>query len=197
MRRNIDAWGSYIDNDSDSGIEAIVTTASGCGVTVKDYGRLLAHDPAYAHTAERVSNMTRDLSEVLIEFEAQLSALISASGQRVAFHPPCTLQHGQQIRGKVERILSAAGGTAVLCADSHLCCGSAGTYSILQPTLAYQLRDQKLNQLHATNTEVIVTANIGCIAHLQSGTAQPVLHWIEWLDQALQVAPPVRNQEAA
>jgi glycolate oxidase iron-sulfur subunit len=161
-------------------------TASGCGVMVKDYGRLLAHDSAYAAKAQRISEMTRDLSEVMEQFESTLAARIKGNiAGKVAYHPPCTLQHGQQITGKVEAVLRSAGVDVALCADSHLCCGSAGTYSVLQPVLAHELRDRKLASLHATQAQVIVSANIGCQSHLQSGTETPVLHWIELIDQAL------------
>jgi glycolate oxidase iron-sulfur subunit len=181
MRRNIDAWWPLLD-----GVEAIVMTASGCGVTVKEYGHLLAHDTAYAAKAQRVSAMTRDLSEIVPEFEALLAQRLTGKiTERVAYHPPCTLQHGQQIRGKVEGILKAAGVDVRLCAESHLCCGSAGTYSVLQPVLAHELRDRKLEHLAATGAQRIVSANIGCLTHLQSGTDTPVNHWIELLDQAL------------
>jgi glycolate oxidase iron-sulfur subunit len=181
MRRNIDAWWPMAQQ-----VEAIVMTASGCGVTVKEYGHLLAHDPAYAVKAQRISDLTRDLSEIMPQFEAELAARLKGKlAQRVAWHPPCTLQHGQQIRGKVEGVLRAAGVDVALCADSHLCCGSAGTYSMLQPELATELRDRKLANLLATGPEVIVSANIGCLNHLQSGTQIPVSHWIELIDQAL------------
>jgi glycolate oxidase iron-sulfur subunit len=180
MRRNIDAWWPYVE----AGAEAIVMTASGCGVTVKEYGHLLAHDPAYAARAARISELTKDLSEIMPAFEQQLVAKVKVK-KRVAYHPPCTLQHGQQIRGKVEGVLRAVGIDVTLCADSHLCCGSAGTYSVLQPELSYQLRDNKLKNLEATQADEIVSANIGCLTHLQSGTDTPVRHWIELIDQAL------------
>ncbi len=181
MRRNIDAWWPLVDQ-----VEAIVMTASGCGVTVKEYGHLLAHDSAYADKARRISALTRDLSEIVPQFELELGAKLRGKlTKKVVWHPPCTLQHGQQIRGKVEAILRAAGVDVTLCADSHLCCGSAGTYSVLQPVLATELRDRKLANLLATGPEVIVSANIGCLNHLQSGTETPVAHWIELLDQAL------------
>jgi len=181
MRRNIDAWWPYVEQ-----VEAIVMTASGCGVTVKEYGHLLAHDPAYAAKAARITLLTRDLSEVLPQFEAQLALQVEGRGaRRVAFHPPCTLQHGQQIRGKVEGVLRAAGIDVVLCADSHLCCGSAGAYSVLHPEIAHELRDRKLAHLEATGAPEIVSANIGCVSHLQSGTETPVTHWIELLDRQL------------
>jgi glycolate oxidase iron-sulfur subunit len=180
MRRNIDAWWPYVE----AGAEAIVMTASGCGVTVKEYGHLLAHDTAYAARAARISELTKDLSEIMPAFEQQLAAKVKVK-KRVAYHPPCTLQHGQQIRGKVEGVLRAVGVDVTLCADSHLCCGSAGTYSVLQPELSYQLRDNKLKNLEATQADEIVSANIGCLTHLQSGTDTPVRHWIELIDQAL------------
>jgi glycolate oxidase iron-sulfur subunit len=180
MRRNIDAWWPYVE----AGAEAIVMTASGCGVTVKEYGHLLAHDTAYAARAARISELTKDLSEIMPAFEQQLAAKVKVK-KRVAYHPPCTLQHGQQIRGKVEGVLRAVGVDVTLCADSHLCCGSAGTYSVLQPELSYQLRDNKLKNLEATQADEIVSANIGCLTHLQSGTYTPVRHWIELIDQAL------------
>ena len=180
MRRNIDAWWPSVE----AGVEAIVMTASGCGVTVKEYGHLLAHDTAYAARAARISELTKDLSEIMPAFEQQLAAKVKVK-KRVAYHPPCTLQHGQQIRGKVEGVLRAVGVDVTLCADSHLCCGSAGTYSVLQPELSYQLRDNKLKNLEATEADEIVSANIGCLTHLQSGTDTPVRHWIELIDQAL------------
>jgi len=186
MRRNVDAWWPLVERGQ---VEAIVMTASGCGVTVKECGHLLAHDPDYAARAQRISDITRDLSEIMPQFEDELGAKLKGlgkhMGKRVAYHPPCTLQHGQQIRGKVEGLLRAAGVDVKLCADSHLCCGSAGTYSVLQPALATELRDRKLANLHATDPELIVSANIGCLTHLQSGTETPVAHWIELIDQAL------------
>jgi glycolate oxidase iron-sulfur subunit len=191
MRRNIDAWWPYVEPDGGAApAEAIVMTASGCGATVKEYGHLLAHDPAYAGKAARISVLTRDLSEIMPQFEAELAQRTRGRGAetgagRVAYHPPCTLQHGQQIRGKVEGVLRAAGIDVVLCADSHLCCGSAGSYSLLQPELSLQLRDRKLENLHETGAQTIVSANVGCSAHLQSGTETPVLHWIELIDRAL------------
>jgi glycolate oxidase iron-sulfur subunit len=188
MRRNVDAWWPLVQ----AGAEAIVMTASGCGLAVKDYGRLLAGDPAYAERARHISGLTRDLSEVVADAAAELRPLLAGrQAQRVAWHAPCTLQHGQQIRGKVESVLGGAGVELQRCADSHLCCGSSGTYSVLQPELARRLRSDKLARLEAGRPELIVSANIGCISHLQGGTATPVRHWIELVDQAL--AAPQKN----
>ena len=181
-RRNIDAWWPLME----SGVEALVMTASGCGTMVKDYGQLLAHDPVYAGKAQQISAATFDLSEILVQHTAQLAEFTFTAKNKIAYHPPCSLQHGQKITGTVEQVLASASIPVARCADSHLCCGSAGTYSILQPALSTRLRDQKLQNLHATGAVEIVSANIGCIAHLQSGTTTPVRHWIELLDQALQ-----------
>ncbi|MFP3565263.1 glycolate oxidase subunit GlcF [Paraburkholderia sp. SIMBA_030] len=182
LRANIDAWWPYIEE----GVEAIVMNASGCGATVKEYAHLLRNDPAYAQKARRVVELTRDISEILPEFEAALVAVTRRRAiHTVAFHPPCTLQHGQQLRGNVEHLLTALGIEVRLPADSHLCCGSAGTYSLTQPKLSYALRDQKLERLHAQEPQVIVSANVGCIAHLQSGTSTPVAHWIELVEHIL------------
>jgi glycolate oxidase iron-sulfur subunit len=188
MRRNIDAWWPLVEGLSSGGkVEAIVMNASGCGVTVKDYGHALAHDTEYAERAARVSALTRDLSELLPDLVGPLKRKLHAPRtRRLAFHPPCTLQHGQQLRGGVETHLSALGfEVSVAANESHLCCGSAGTYSVLQPVLATQLRDRKLANLAPLDAQAIVSANIGCIQHLQSGTTTPVQHWVEVLDEAL------------
>ena len=182
VRRNIDAWWPLLE----AGVDTIVINASGCGAMIKEYGHLLRNDPAYAEKARRVTELARDLSEVIAPMkDALIGKLKSPSFRRVAWHPPCTLQHGQQIRGPVEAILTAAGVDVQLCAESHLCCGSAGTYSVLQPELATALRDRKLAHLAATQPQAIVSANIGCITHLQGGTTTPVLHWIELIADAL------------
>mgnify|MGYP004701733743 CR=1 FL=1 len=185
-RRNIDAWWPRIEAD---GVAAIVMTASGCGVQVKDYGHLLQDDPAYAAKALRVAELTRDVSEVVAAEQARLiellAALPPATRVPLAFHAPCTLQHGFQIRGVVESLLGAAGFRLTPVADSHLCCGSAGTYSILQPELSGRLQANKIAALTAGQPAGIASANIGCIAHLQAGTETPVKHWIEWLDERL------------
>ncbi len=188
MRRNIDAWWPLVQGLTSQGrVEAIVMNASGCGVAVKDYAHALAHDAQYADKARRVSELTRDISELLPGLVGGLQGKLRALGRkRLAFHPPCTLQHGQQLRGLVETHLTTLGFEVSLApSESHLCCGSAGTYSVLQPALANQLRDRKLAQLLPLEPQVIVSANIGCIQHLQSGTTTPVLHWIEVLDEAL------------
>jgi glycolate oxidase iron-sulfur subunit len=186
MRRNIDAWWPYVDAGTEPGVEAIVMNASGCGVTVKEYGHILKGDPVYADKAARISALTRDLSELLPELVEPLRPQVAARAGQIAFHPPCTLQHGQQLRGGVEQHLGALGfDIKVASCEAHLCCGSAGTYSVLNPKISYQLRDRKLANLSEMQPELIVSANIGCITHLQSGTATPVRHWVEVLDEAL------------
>ena len=184
MRQNIDAWWPYVEQ----GAEAIVMTASGCGVTVKEYGHLLQHDPAYADKARKISELTKDASEVVTaERTTILSHLTPGASPRgkVAFHSPCTLQHGQQIMGVVESLLTAAGWQTTPVPDDHLCCGSAGTYSILQSKLSQQLLANKAAALESGQPQVIATANIGCLTQLQGGTALPVRHWIELLDDSL------------
>ncbi len=197
MRRNIDAWWPLVDGLTGQGrVEAIVMNASGCGVMVKEYGHALAADPTYAEKANRISALTRDISELLPSLTAILkprlrkpsgaNASRGVAPSRLAYHPPCTLQHGQQLRGSVETELTALGFEIEKAPmDSHLCCGSAGTYSVLQPELAYRLRDRKLEALAPLDAQAIVSGNIGCIQHLQTGTTLPVKHWIEVLDEAL------------
>ncbi len=185
-RRNIDAWLPHLD----AGVEAIVMTASGCGVMVKDYGWLLRHDSAYADKAARVSTATRDISEILTAERDVLLHLAAHRSPRtahpkIAYHPPCTLQHGQKLSGGVEALLADAGFELTAVAEKHLCCGSAGTYSILQPEIASQLKTRKLGNLTAGEPKLIVTANIGCLAHLQSGSPIPVRHWVELLDEMM------------
>jgi len=182
MRRNIDAWWPYIEQ----GAEALVMTASGCGVMVKEYGHLLRHDRDYAGRAEKISSLTRDLGEILAAEQAVLLPLLAPAARgKVAFHSPCTLQHGQKIVGVIETLLGEAGYELTPVADQHLCCGSAGTYSILQKELSQQLLRNKLAALHSGKPAQIVSANIGCQSHLQSGTDLPVRHWIELMDDAL------------
>ncbi len=174
MRRNIDAWWPLIE----CGAEAIVANASACGLMVKDYADHLRHDPAYAHKARRVSGLARDIAEVLADAPDLPK---TGAGRRIAFHPPCTLQHGQRIRGVVENLLRKAGFELLPVAESHLCCGSAGTYSLLQPALSARLRERKLANLEARQPELIATANIGCLEHLAAKADVPVVHWIELL----------------
>lgn len=182
IRRNIDAWWPHVA----AGIEAIVVTASGCGVQVRDYGHLLADDAGYAAKAQTISALCRDPSEVVAGEAARLGELlVPAERGKLAFHSPCTLQHGLKIRGVVEPLLQAAGYTLTPVADAHLCCGSAGTYALLQPALAKRLRDNKLTALNGGGPAAIATANIGCLTHLQGGSAIPVRHWIELMDEAL------------
>jgi len=187
MRRNIDAWWPLVASGE---VDAIVSNASGCSVMVKDYGHALRGDPAYADKAQHLSALARDVSELLPELVPRLAErLRGAASEALVFHAPCTLQHGQKLRGGVERELTALGfHVQAPLSEAHLCCGSAGTYSLLQPELAKQLRDRKLKNLEHGGAACIVSANIGCIQHLQSGTATPVRHWIEVVDAALATA---------
>ena len=178
-RHNIDVWWPHLEN----GAEAIVQTASGCGAFIKDYGHLLESDPAYAAKAARVSALALDLVQVLAD--EPLERVCAATDQRIAFHCPCTMQHALKLGGAVEAVLTRLGFNLTAVPDSHLCCGSAGTYSLTQPELARQLRDNKLNALESGRPELIVTANIGCQSHLASAGRTPVRHWIEWVDQSL------------
>lgn len=185
MRHNIDAWWPEIER----GAEALVVTASGCGAMIRDYGHLLRDDPAYAGKAARLSGLFRDISQVLAQEsgrpDAGLALRPRQGGPRVAFHSPCTLQHGLRIRGVIERLLEQAGCTLTSVPDSHLCCGSAGSYSLLQPAISRRLKVDKLAALEADGPEVLATANIGCLLHLASGTDRPVRHWIELVAEAL------------
>ena len=191
MRANIDAWWPLVESGA---VEGIVMNASGCGVTVKEYAHILKDDPAYAERAQRISALTRDLSELLPAMLPELAHKLEGRVQQpdtlYAYHPPCTLQHGQQLRGGVETHLNQLGFRLRTARnEAHLCCGSAGTYSVLNPTLSYQLRDRKLGVLNeafgAQPPDMILSANIGCMTHLQSGTGIPVRHWVEVLDEAL------------
>lgn len=186
MRRNIDAWWPLVE----SGAEAIIVTASGCGVQVKDYGHALAQDADYAAKATKVSALTRDPIEVLLaeqdnpkwaDFRSRHTA---NKARRIAFHPPCTLQHGQKLKGKTEKLLTDLGFELTPVPNTHLCCGSAGTYSILQPELAKQLKKQKVQALESGEPELIATANIGCQTHLASGSTRRVVHWLTLIDPA-------------
>jgi glycolate oxidase iron-sulfur subunit len=178
MRRNIDAWLPYLEQ----GVEAIVMTASGCGLMVKEYGDIFKHDPFYADKAQRISAATRDLVEVLTAED--FTSLKPDVTQTVAFQSPCTLQHGQQLGGSVETLLRGLGFNLSAVANPHLCCGSAGTYSLLQPELSQRLLQDKVKTLESGQPDVIATANIGCLTHIQSMTSIPVRHWIEILDAA-------------
>ena len=184
MRRNIDAWWPHIE----AGAEALLMTASACAAMVKEYGQLLSGDPAYAHKAERVSALARDLGEVLADQDLD-PLRVDAQGMRVAFHCPCTLQHGQQLSGLVEGILQRLGFALTPVADAHLCCGSAGTYSILQPVLSQRLLANKLTALQSGRPQVIATANIGCQLHLETRAEVPVRHWIELIDESMRSQP--------
>ena len=184
MRRLIHAWWPLVErNDT----EAICITASGCGTQIAEYAHLFANDPDDRVRAARVSLLAKDISQIIAAEAPALDKLLFARRARepVAFHSPCSLQHGQQIRGVVEGLLQKAGYELTRVADAHLCCGSAGTYSILQPELSLQLRARKIAALEAGRPARIVTANIGCLAHLQAATQRPVRHWIELLDEAL------------
>jgi glycolate oxidase iron-sulfur subunit len=197
-RRNISAWWPLLN----AGAEGLLMTASGCGTHVLDYGQLLRDDADYADRAEQVTQATRDISTLIAGEAGRLTTLLSQcpplpeSGRKLAFHSPCTLQHGFRIRGTVEALLTEAGYELTPVNDAHLCCGSAGTYSILQPEIAGQLKRDKLKALMAHEPAVIASANVGCIAHLQPDAGVPVMHWIELIDQRLSLAdlnqePPV------
>jgi len=187
-RRNIEAWWPHIEGQAGAApVEALVMNASGCGLQVKDYGRVLAQDPVYAERAARISALCLDIGEFLGPQSAALKALLNGRPRPpLAYHPPCTLQHGQRLRGGVDALMRELGFEIALAPqDSHLCCGSAGTYSVLQPQISLQLRDRKLAALAPLKAELIVSGNVGCIQHLQSGSDTPVKHWIEVLDAAL------------
>jgi len=188
MRANIDAWWPLIDAGQ---VEAIVMNASGCAAMVKEYAHYLRDDPHYADRAKRVVQCVRDLSEIVAPHAAQLATQLDRTRlpARVAFHPPCTLQHWQALRGHTEQLLSTLGFSLQPFAESHLCCGSAGTYSVLQPEISGQLRSRKLAAIEATSPDMILSSNMGCISQLQGGTDTPVRHWIEALDDALNPVP--------
>jgi glycolate oxidase iron-sulfur subunit len=180
VKANIDAWWPHVE----AGAEAIVITASGCGTMVKDYGHLLRNDPAYAGRAARISTLARDVSEVVAAEREALARAGKPGGKPrvVAFHSPCSLQHGLRIQGVVESILREAGFTLTSVPDAHLCCGSAGTYSLLQGDLSRRLLADKVRALESGAPELIATANIGCLSHIASGSKVPVVHWVELLD---------------
>ena len=186
MRRNIDAWWPEVER----GVEALIVTASGCGVMIRDYGDALRDDPAYRSRAARISELFRDISQVVGEELAKPGVTLEPGSQgprgpRVAFHSPCTLQHGLKVRGIIEPLLERAGYALTSVADGHLCCGSAGSYSLLQPEISRQLKVNKLAALQADAPDVIATANIGCLLHLASGADRPVRHWIELVAETL------------
>jgi glycolate oxidase iron-sulfur subunit len=184
MRRNIDAWFPIV---AANGVEAIISSASACSLAIKGYGHALSADARYAEKAARISTLARDLSELLPQLVPALKGRMRQDGlKRLAFHPPCTLQHGQRLNGGIETQLRALGfDVSIAGSESQFCCGSAGTYSILQPGLSRQLRDRKLGHLAKLEPQCIVSANMGCIQHLQSGTQTPVKHWVEILEAAL------------
>lgn len=175
MKRNINAWWPYVEQ----GIEAIVMTASGCGVMLREYGYLFKDDPQLAAKAQRITELTRDLSEVLAKEDWSGLVGVQKPFRSVALHSPCSLQHGQKITGLVEQILTGLGYELVPVIDPHLCCGSAGTYSILQAEISRRLLKNKLTALQSNKPEVIATANIGCLAHLETEAKVPVKHWVE------------------
>ncbi|MEO8004924.1 MAG: glycolate oxidase subunit GlcF [Betaproteobacteria bacterium] len=189
MRRNIDAWWPHVE----AGVEAVIFTASGCGTLIKEYGHHLEYDAKYAAKAARISELSRDISEVIFAEREKLEEIMgspithrpSPIATRVAFHSPCSLQHGLQIRGMAEAILVSAGFELTMVPDSHLCCGSAGTYSILEPELSQRLLKNKVTALESDQPAVLATANIGCLTHIQSGTALRVKHWINLLEERL------------
>jgi glycolate oxidase iron-sulfur subunit len=188
VKRNIDAWWPHIE----AGAEAIVVTASGCGTMVAEYGHMLRNDAAYAQKAQRVSGLFRDVSQVIAAESAALSALLAArapAGEKIAFHSPCSLQHGLKMRGVVESLLGEAGYELTTVPDGHFCCGSAGTYSILQPSLSQQLLANKVQALESGAPTMVATANIGCLAHIEGGlnasSRIPIRHWIEFIDERL------------
>jgi glycolate oxidase iron-sulfur subunit len=189
IKRNIDAWWPYVEQ----GVDAIVVTASGCGTMVAEYGHILRNDTAYAEKAKRVSSLFRDVSQVIADEAARLGELLATKPVKtnnvIAFHSPCSLQHGLKIKGVVETLLRQAGYTLTHVPDGHLCCGSAGTYSILQPEISQQLLANKVAALESGKPSMIATANIGCLAHIEGGlnesTGTPIRHWVEIMDSVL------------
>jgi len=182
MRTNIDAWVPLLDSGA---VEGVIMNASGCGATVKEYAHHLRHDAQYAAKAQRVVDKVLDVAEIVAPHAAELKAKLGPLPENVAFHAPCTLQHWQGLRGLSENLLAGLGFELLPFAESHLCCGSAGTYSVTQPELSMSLRDRKLNAINQAGPECIVSSNMGCIGHLQGGTTTPVRHWIEIVDEAL------------
>jgi glycolate oxidase iron-sulfur subunit len=177
VRRNIDNWWPAVE----SGVEAVLLTATGCAPTVMDYGRLLENDPVYAEKAARLATLAMDISEFIEAFDPDQLRPVDLPAEPIAFHAPCSLQHGLKRPGRVEALLTKIGFRLTPVADAHLCCGSAGTYSILQKELSRQLLENKVRKLEAGSPSLIATANIGCLAHIQSETRTEVKHWIELL----------------
>jgi len=183
MRANIDAWWPYFESGR---VEAVVMNASGCGAMVKEYAHHLRDDPDYAERARHIVDKVVDVAELLAPHVAELRARMGETpSEAVAFHPPCTLQHWQALRPVTETVLADLGFRLQPFAESHLCCGSAGAYSMLNPEISLSLRDRKLAAIEPGKPEMILSSNVGCIAHLQSGTETPVRHWIEAVDAAL------------
>jgi glycolate oxidase iron-sulfur subunit len=182
VKANIDAWWPLIE----AGAEAIVGTASGCSVMLKDYGHFMQHDAAYAEKAKKIAALSKDVSEVIAAEWPKLKEKLKPATEKIAYHPPCTMQHGMKLKGGVEAMLRDMGFELAPVADSHLCCGSAGTYSVLQPEISNELKARKVKSLTADGPAQIATSNIGCMTHIQSGTTLPVKHWIELLDERLQ-----------
>jgi len=189
MRANIDVWWPLLDRGE---AECIVANASGCGAMLREYAHHLREDPVYAERARRLSDAVRDISEILAPHANELGRRISAITGRYAFHPPCTLQHWQQLRGVTEKLLREIGFQLVPFNEAHLCCGSAGTYSITQRDLSVRLRERKLRHIAEGEPDFIVSSNIGCITHLQGGATVPVRHWVEVVDDALATTRPLQ-----
>ncbi|MDO4904402.1 MAG: glycolate oxidase subunit GlcF [Lautropia sp.] len=185
MKRNIDVWWPYIESGR---VHAILMNASGCGAMLKEYGHVLRNDPVYAERAARVSEITVDAIEWLTKRLGDRKPAAPLRTQKLVFHPPCTLQHAQKIRGEVEKLLTTWGAELLPFNEPHLCCGSGGVNSVLEPAIGRQLRARKLGHLQANRPEVILSANVGCISHLAGGTDTPVMHWIEWIETRLAAA---------
>ncbi|MBU6467899.1 MAG: glycolate oxidase subunit GlcF [Betaproteobacteria bacterium] len=184
MKRNIDVWWPHIEKN---GVEAIIITASGCGTEIKQYGYYLQHDPDYSDRAQQISHLAKDISEIMSELPVDQLISHQKTDERVAFHAPCSLQHGQKLKGFVEKLLQQWGAQLTAVPDAHLCCGSAGTYSILQPEISKQLQANKIKALESGRPDIILTANIGCQTHLKGVSSVPIVHWIEWLASKLEL----------
>jgi glycolate dehydrogenase iron-sulfur subunit len=176
-KANIDAWTAEKEK---SGLDAVAINASGCGTTVKEYGFSLRSDPNYAEKAQWISSVTKDISELMTELG--LKPPVIEAGQRVAYHSACSLQHGQRVRRQPKELLAAAGFQVMDIPESHICCGSAGTYNLLQPEIAMRLRDRKVANIERTSPDIIAAGNIGCITQIATGTRVPLVHTVELLD---------------